>query len=223
MAKRISLFAILLLLTLSMTFVVCAHEVPDMDREDCSITVTMRMGDRLVSGGVLQLFYVGAVQQNNGDYCFVADGDFRDCGLDYGVLDGDLAKELRELALDCEPMREENVGEDARVLFDGLKTGLYLVVQRKPGAGYTKAEPFLVSVPYYDKTTLSYDYSVDANPKVGGIQETKPSEPTQPKPPKLPQTGQTKWPVPVLLVGGIGLMLLGILLRCGRKTDEYET
>jgi len=43
--------------------------------------------------------------------------------------------------------------------------------------------------------------------------------PTPTLPPKLPQTGQVWWPVPLLISGGIVLILLGVVRRRG---DEYE-
>lgn len=225
MAKRIPALLIALFLVLSMSMVVFAHEVPDLERENCSISITMHMGDKLVPGGTLRLYRVGAVREDDGNYSFVPTGDFKDCGLSFADVDSpDLAKELGKLAVKEKPLQEEQVGKDAVVTFKDLKTGLYLVVQSKAASGYQKVDPFLVSVPMYDAKTEKYDYSVDAYPKVDVEKDPKPTPPptTKPKPPKLPQTGQTNWPVPVLLVMGLGMMLTGWILRSGRKTDDYE-
>lgn len=43
--------------------------------------------------------------------------------------------------------------------------------------------------------------------------ETEPTEPEPTEPPKIPQTGMTWWPVPVLLLVGIGLIAVGVISR----------
>ncbi|MDO4732896.1 MAG: Cna B-type domain-containing protein [Bacillota bacterium] len=47
-----------------------------------------------------------------------------------------------------------------------------------------------------------------------------PEPPGPPSPPGLPQTGQLWWPVPLLLVAGLVLMLLGILRRRSIANEE---
>lgn len=39
---------------------------------------------------------------------------------------------------------------------------------------------------------------------------------------KLPQTGQLNWPVPVLVILGLGLFAVGWILRFGKKKENYE-
>ena len=46
-----------------------------------------------------------------------------------------------------------------------------------------------------------------------------PPPPTEPPPPDLPQTGQLNWPIPVLVLAGLFLILIGLLRRRG---SEYE-
>lgn len=219
--KRFAALLTVMLLVLTMASVVSAHPVPDLTRQDCSITVTMHMGQEIIPGGMLQLYRVGEIRQEDGSYVFAPAGDFADCGLSFEKVSSPaLAARLARLAQNLEPLQVVKVDKNATATFDGLATGLYLVIQSKAASGYQKAEPFLVSVPYYDELTDTYDYTVDAFPKVDVEKQT---EPPPTKPPQLPQTGQTNWPVPVLLVLGVGLMLLGALLRGGRKMDENET
>ncbi len=45
------------------------------------------------------------------------------------------------------------------------------------------------------------------------------NRPDTPKGGKLPQTGQLWWPVPVLLLAGLVLVIVGLLRR---KEDNYE-
>lgn len=114
--------------------------------------------------------------------------------------------------------------EDGKVTFPQLPFGLYLVVQKTAPAGYSKTEPFLVSLPYLYEG--EYQYDVASEPKTDLEREvpTKPtSPPTKPTPSsgggKLPQTGQLWWPVPVLTCGGLGCIVVG-LLRRRRDGDE---
>lgn len=224
MVKRISALLAALVLMLSVSAVAFAHEVPDTERDNCSIRVVMHIGDTKIPGGTLQLYRVGGITENDGGYSWTPSGDFADCGLSFAdVQSPELAQDLAKLAAKKTPLAEEKVGEDCTVAFTGLETGLYLVVQSKAAPGYEKAEPFLVSVPYYEDG--SYKYDVEAWPKVEIEKETPPPTPAPPatKPPeKLPQTGQTNWPVPLLMVLGLALMIAGWILRYGRKSGAYE-
>ena len=45
------------------------------------------------------------------------------------------------------------------------------------------------------------------------------STPPTPTPPKLPQTGQLWWPVPILLILGVALIIVGVAKRRGEKFE----
>lgn len=225
MVKRIAAFLCACMLMLSVSAVVFAHEAPDKERDDCSISIVMHMGETKIPGGTLRLYRVGEIQENDGNYSWSPAGDFADCGLSFAnVQSSDLAEELEKIAANLKPLKEESVGEDCEVVFSGLNTGLYLVVQSEAADGYQKAEPFLVSVPYYKEETGEYDYSVDAYPKVDVEKATETTVPstTKPNDERLPQTGQLNWPVPLMMVLGLALMIAGWALRFGRKTEKYE-
>ena len=116
---------------------------------------------------------------------------------------------------------------DGTVRFSALTAGLYLVtgeMLEQDGMAYTCA-PYLVSLPALEGD--EWDYSVRSVPKLSGTavptqpEQPKPEQPEQPKPgdAKLPQTGQLKWPVPVLAVGGMGMLALGLWLNRREKHD----
>ena len=197
-----------------------AHEVPDLTREG-SVTVTMQTEGKAVPGGSLTLYRVGEIREDDGNFDFAPDGDFAGWGEAFtDVQSAELAAELAEYAAahDCAGLTQ-TVGADGTVTFEALETGLYLVVQEEAAKGYAKANPFLISVPNLENGT--YVYEVDASPKVSGIQEI-PEEPTKPKDPTLPQTGQLNWPVPVLVIGGLVLFLVGWALRFGRRREQTK-
>lgn len=203
-----------------------AHEVPDMTRKG-SVHITMQLDGEAVPGGTLTLYRVGEIHEDDGNYSFVPEEEFRDWGESFGEEDffekedsarlaESLAEYVREQGM-TETIRE--IGADGKVSFTDLELGLYLLVQDAAAEGYNKAAPFLVSVPMTENG--SYLYDVDASPKVELTKApAKPSEPEQPEAPtgpKLPQTGQLNWPILLLVVAGLCLMSAGWLLRFGKQ------
>ena len=71
MKKRVLFFLMSLILICQMSLTAYAAEVPDMNRKG-TISITMRQGDTVVPGGELNLYRVGEVKEENGDYSIVA-------------------------------------------------------------------------------------------------------------------------------------------------------
>lgn len=227
MRKRLrSLLALLLLLSLPLS--AAAHPVPD-ERKDgyCSITVTMTYQEKALPGGTLALYKVGDVEEEDGNYSFVPVAAIREDFAQFGDIQSpELAGKLLKLESKLTPVTAlpQKVGEDGKVTFSSLPFGLYLVVQKTAPAGYGKAEPFLVSLPYLYEG--EYQYDVASQPKTDLERDvtTKPTTSPTTKPAassggKLPQTGQLWWPVPVLACGGLGCIVVG-LIRKRRAGDE---
>ena len=61
--------------------------------------------------------------------------------------------------------------------------------------------------------TNTYDEGTPENPE-------QPENPDQPGNPTLPQTGQLWWPVPVLVAGGLLLIVIGVLRRRGNTHEK---
>ena len=97
------------------------------------------------------------------------------------------------------------------VRFSDLSVGLYLVVGdqfRIDGADVVPA-PFMVCLP--DRSAADeWIYDVEADVKHQTIVDEKLPQTGKDK---LPQTGQLWWPVPVLLVAGLGLIAAGLVRR----------
>lgn len=225
MRRRIFSLLTALALLLCMSLTAFAQEVPELDRDDCTISVTLTYGKEKdkIEGAELLLYRVGDVKEDDGNYSFVLSDAFKDSKLSLEKLDGTLAESLAKYAKNCTALKSVKTDKEGTALFDKLTPGLYLVVQEKGADGYKAINPFLVSVPKMENG--KYDYTVDANPKVGEIvpEETaKPTQPPKPTEPTLPQTGQLNWPVPILAVAGLGLFVLGWGMRFGRKKEGYE-
>ncbi|MBQ9168354.1 MAG: hypothetical protein IJX67_08120 [Oscillospiraceae bacterium] len=221
--RKLLLLLTALIVVFSVTAVAYAHDVSDPARQG-SITVVMHYGDTIVGGGTLMLYQVGVVHEKDGNNSFVPTAEFTDWGKEFGnVQSPELAQNLKEYAMFRHLIGEQKeINQEGTVFFDGLEQGLYLLVQYKAAAGYSQVSPFLVTVPTLENG--EYQYNVNASPKVELT--PAPTEPTTPsaKPdePTLPQTGQLNWPIPVLVVGGLFLFVLGWRLCFGRKKDSYE-
>ncbi len=114
--------------------------------------------------------------------------------------------------------------QQGKASFENLAPAMYLVVRTKVASQNELyyVDPFLVSVPLLWEGNINY--TVTASPKCGWTPDEPdssedpivPPEPQNPDKPKLPQTGQLQWPIPVLLVVG------GILILIGRKKYKQQ-
>ena len=225
MFKRSISILLAVLLLRSFVFSASAHSVPDLTRKG-TIRITMRHGDNLIPGGTMTIFRVGDLQESNGNYSFVLTEEFKESGVTLENLESAiLAEQLAEYAV-AQKLEGETkaIDENALVVFDDLKLGLYLFLQQEAAEGYNLANPFIISVP--SRENGEYIYTIDGSPKLDPITE-RPTEPTSPPTtepigPNLPQTGQLNWPVPILAFAGILLFVFGWLLCFGKKKDRHE-
>ena len=200
-----------------------AHDVPDLSRT-ASVAVTLRDGGTPVGGGSLVAYRVGEIVEDDGNYGFGPVFVLEGAGFSYiDVASPQLAADLAAYVAAegsvglVSASSAVDAGGTAR--FEGLELGLWLVVQPQAASGYEPVTPFLVSVPVFDAATGRYVYEVDASPKVALERTPEDNPPPSPPnyPPKIPQTGQLNWPIPVLALGGLALVVVGVLLRRGRK------
>lgn len=214
--KKILTFFLAALLICSLAVTAYAHDVPDLDREG-SIQIVVKYGGKAVSGGKLKCIQVGEVYEDDGNYSFVRvlDGEAVE-NIQSPKLAKELEKYAKEKALTGKTVTVDKKGE---AVFEGLKPGLYLIVQTKAASGYEKLAPFLVSLPYMEDGEYRYDVTAAIKSELKKVPETVP--PTTQKDSKLPQTGQLNWPVPLLAVLGMGLFAAGWAMRIERKKDDY--
>lgn len=209
---------------------VCAVNVPDMARNDCSVSVTMQdpETEEGIQGETLALCRVAEVhRENDADYSFELTKEFADSkenlnALDNGVLDAKMAERLNDYRKKRD-IRGTKLTSDAsgRIVFEGLKVGLYLIYQEEAKEGYYTVSPFLVSIPYEENG--EYIYDVEATPKMEIKTNPSPDEPETPEKTGNPRksrvkTGDTSQ---ILLWGGLlALSALGVtavVLRRRRK------
>lgn len=224
MRKYLVTFLMILSLLFTLPARVHAAEVPDLDQRG-SITVSVHLGDKAVSGGTMTLYRVGDVVENDGDYSFVPTEDFAEWGDTFSDIESpEVAKSLAEYEHKISGKTKE-IDAEGQVKFEDLEPGLYLVVQDEAAEGYSKANPFLVSLPYWDEENGVYVYDVDGRTKAELIREvekesskggsTSGSGSSGHSSGKLPQTGQLWWPVPMLIFVGLLCIVVGLIRRRG--------
>lgn len=197
-----------------------AVELVDMDAEG-SLSVTMTYKGKAVPGGKLTIYRVAEIlRDEDWNYSFRYLPAYQDCELPVENLNSSyLAEALADIVKEDKLTgTRKTISNKGKVTFTDLELGLYLVVQTTAAPGYSKVEPFVVSVP--GRANDRYVYDVDATPKMDV--EPKPTQPPEEPSDKLPQTGQLNWPVPVMLSLGLLCFLGGWCLRSGKKKD-YES
>ena len=230
MIKRVIPVLLALMLFPGIALQAFAHDVPQ-ERNDCAIEIQVHYDGEQVSGGTLTAVRVGYVDEDDGNYFFRRISD--DILLEE-IDSAAAASQLREFynanrnTYDFE-IQTVSV-KDGTAQFENLQTGLYLIVQDTPAPGFSKVGAFLISLPYLSNGTYQYQVTAAVKSELDRQTETVPTKPTEPsepmesttpKPPKLPQTGQLNWPVPLLVTAGLGMIVLGLILR--RKKEDYET
>lgn len=200
-----------------------AHDVPQ-DRTDCSIELLVRYEGEDVTGGTLTAVKIGYVDEDDGNYFFSQEitGEFIE---DISSPEAAAAmKEFYEENKDTyEFYTQTQSVKNGKATMTDMPTGLYLVYQQWAANGYRRLKPVLVSIPYMQDG--QYQYHLTANIKAELEREPVPYNPppTEPPDPELPQTGQLNWPIPVLVMVGLILFLVGWKLVFEKRKERNET
>lgn len=225
MKKRLPLMLILILvLAQGFSIAATAANLPDLTQKG-SLTIEMRWNGKKLEDGQLRICKIADIHADTARFELIAPLQEEDLSLE-NPADPSVAEKALALALEKGlPMLSAPI-IDGAARFENLETGLYLVQQRQQDAssGFAPIKPYLISVPYLSGG--KYDMDVTAKPKVP--LEEAPTVPTEPEPTKptdshLPQTGQLNWPVPILVVGGLILFLLGWFLYFDGNKKKHET
>lgn len=65
-----------------------------------------------------------------------------------------------------QPYAEKSTDENGVLVFDNLTPGLYLVVPSQNGEDSCNTSPFVISIPNYDSRNGTWQYNVNASPKI---------------------------------------------------------
>ena len=161
----------------------------------------------------------------------------------------DAVLQLQDAVQDALPESTPTGTTDANgdLTLRGLEPALYLVLRTSaaPGNVRYRMDPLLVSVPLPQDGCLTYEVTI--TPKFAGegpaetpappaatpspapgaspaptAAPTPAPQPTAAPGPALPQTGQLNWPIPLLLVAGAALFMLGLALRRKQEPPHHE-
>lgn len=149
-----------------------------------SITVNMKDGeDNAISGGSLSVYQVAAASQSGSGYLFSYTDAFRQADgfseLEQKVNLKDAGTLLNEDVVSAvaafqeenkiQALKTQNIGETGTGRFTQLDAGVYLVRQTSHQKGVSGViKPFLVTLPTQNEDG-TYNYDVNASPKVGWI------------------------------------------------------
>lgn len=204
MKKQLAILCVILVL-LTLTFQVSAHEVPDLERVG-SISFSMLLNGKPLNSGSFAMFRVGDVLEEDGNYYFslVEALQGTDISLD-NMADTSLAQTLAQAAQDAGIEYASAEVREGYASFDQVENGLYVVMQFEEEAceNLLPINAFLISMPMYSGG--SYVYEISCKPKVS--LELDPNDPDNN--PVLPPTGQKALPIELLGVSGIALLVLG--------------
>ena len=206
-----------------------AEEKVDPDKKGSIIVATLNADKKAIVGGTVTLCQVAELSEDAQKYVFTKDFEsFKDPIAKDSDLTPELAEKLAAKAKTLKNLPTKEIGSKGYVEFEDLPVGLYVVFQEKAAKGYKAIKPFLVSVPFREEDG-KLNYRVNAIPKPEVAEKEPTPTPTQtpsktptPTPPgntppsgggKLPQTGQLWWPVPVLVICGLFLFLLGLRIK----------
>lgn len=137
--------------------------------------------------------------------CYTTLPQYQSYDCDWGSLDANQlqskAKALASITTQQGPYTAvTTVDQHGMAVFSNLAPAFYLVIRTNTVEDHDQYafEPFLVGVPMVWEGSISS--SVTASPKYGWTWTDE----------QLPQTGQLNWPVPVLLLLGTALIVLGL-------------
>ena len=126
------------------------------------------------------------------------------------------------------PQAIQKPDKDGMIHFDNLDAGVYLLIkwaQEEPSE--LEMLPALVSLPTFDQESGTWESTIEVSPKFDWKTEPTPTPDPTPDPTtpptepdaKLPQTGMLQWPVPVLVVAGLFLVVIGYAVIRRNRQD----
>lgn len=221
--KKLFAWMLVLSVLICMPLTAYAQDIPQ-ERNDCIIELLVRFNGEDVTGGTLTAIRVGYVDQEDGNYFFAQEIT----GLrlvDVATPDAPEAqKEFYEANKDSFGfyIQTQDV-VDGKASFTDLPTGLYLIIQEQPAEGFNKLGAFLIGVPYMENGEYQYHMIASVKSEVEREPETEPTEPEPTDPDhSLPDTGQLNWPIPLMMVSGLALFIMGLILCFGNKRERHE-
>ena len=129
-----------------------------------SVTIELQYDGQPVTGGSFAIWLVGTASSGAGETVWVLTDSFAQSGVDLMALFGEEDPEQESASAEALLQAAETLADEAEaagtqplaaadaaggtVVFPGLGTGVYLVVQTAESEGFASMGPFLFTVPY---------------------------------------------------------------------------
>ncbi len=226
---NITVLFIVVLFIISLTNITAfAKELPDLSIRG-TLTISMKKDGKIVSGGEFEIYHIANTAESKGSLKYVFTKNFKNCGLSFDNIESDKFASDLENYIKSNKISgvRKNVDNNGIVKFSQLEAGIYFVIQNEAAKGYSKANPFTVSLPAFEDG--KYNYKVNANPKFGFSKPEKPTQtttttvnPSKPTDNQLPKTGQLNLPIPILTALGGCMLVSGLVIRSSGRKEENE-
>lgn len=172
-----------------------------------------------LAGDEYALVQIAQAEVSNGTITYTTCPEFSAYDCDWTALSASQSRE-KARALESTVKQQQSfaadgvTNSDGSILFDDLQPGLYLLVRVKVADKNVdfSCSPAFYSVPALEDGVLKYDIAV--SPKFSWTDPSKPET--------LPQTGQLKWPIPILMLAGMGFFFVGFEMCYGRRLVDEE-
>lgn len=221
--------------------VLASSWTPNLSDGANDMTIIMKYQETVLPGMEIKLYKVADMTYQGDQITFVPTSEFSGAGVGYSedMSSDELLKKAKTLSTYAQEQKltaeSAKTQDDGCATFKGMDAGLYLVVPQEY-KGYYTLEPYLISLPQWNASSEVWENQVEAVPKTElrkkpteSETETEETEPSTggskgkiyPTAKRLPQTGQLKWPIPILLLAGGTLVLVGwVLMKKAKKNEE---
>ena len=169
MKKIIKVLLLLIILFLVDNNIVNAevkNHIIDFDKKG-SIEIVLKDFDETnkIEGAEIALYYVASVSSENNQLIYKYVESLNDCNGNLDDLTNpSLVNDVNKCIINKEISNSTKItNKDGIVKFEELNLGLYLVMQTNDVQGYSKIEPFLISIP--ENLDNKWNYDIEAEPK----------------------------------------------------------
>lgn len=161
------IITLLLLFVSSLSVSANTNNIVDFSKKGfVSITLKESSEEIPVENAELSIFKIATVTDKNNNLFFEYIEELKNCQADLTNLEN---TKLTDEILKCIKDKEINsikeiTNEEGNAIFTDLDLGLYLVMQTNAVNGYSKIDPFLITIPKEQEGIWTYD--IEAEPKV---------------------------------------------------------
>lgn len=164
--KYLPLFIMTILLNNSVVYANEIDYVIDFNKKgSLEVTLLEQDGIKSIEGAEISLYYVASVKAENNKLVYTYNEELNSCEVDLSNLTNEsLTKEIDKCIVNSLITKESKLtNTNGVVKFENLELGLYLVKQTNEVKGYSKIDPFMISIPR--NVDNKWQYDLKAEPK----------------------------------------------------------